>query len=81
MTPDEAMEVLTAALRDIAPEVTIADIDPRRLLQEETDIDSVDFINLAAAIHERCGVEIPERDFAEVSTIEGIVAYLASHAA
>jgi acyl carrier protein len=80
VTADEAMAVLAAALGDVAPDVAVSDIDPRKLLQEETDIDSVDFINLVEAIHDRCGIEIPERDYAELATVEGIVDYLTSHA-
>ncbi len=80
MTADDALAVVTAALRQIAPDVSVADIDPRKLLQEETDIDSVDFINLVDAIHDGCGIEIPEHDFAQLATVEGIVAYLTSHA-
>jgi V/A-type H+-transporting ATPase subunit D len=40
-------------------------IDPAEELVEQLDIDSMDFLNLIVAVHERTGIEIPERDYAK----------------
>jgi acyl carrier protein len=43
---------------------------------EQLDIDSMDFLNLIVALHERTGIEIPERDYPKLSTLDAAVAYL-----
>lgn len=36
----------------------------------------MDFLNLIVALHERTGIEIPERDYPKLSTLDAAVAYL-----
>ncbi len=80
MTKDEATAVLTAALREIAPEVDLDAIDPDLPLQEVTDMDSMDFLTLVTAIHDRTGIEIPVRDYPRLATLKLFVSYLMSAA-
>jgi acyl carrier protein len=80
MTNDEATRVLDSALHEVAPEADLSRIDPDGLLQDEIDIDSLDFLNLVTLIHERAGIDIPERDYPRLSTFGSIVAYLAAAA-
>jgi acyl carrier protein len=81
MNEREARDILGDALHRIAPEVDIDTIDTAAQLQDEIDLDSINFLDLVTAIHERTGVDIPERDYALVTTFDDFVAYLASHAA
>ena len=36
----------------------------------------MDFLNLIVTLHERTGIEIPERDYPKLSTLDAAVAYL-----
>ena len=65
-------------LGDIAPEADLAHIDGGTDLREQLDIDSMDFLNLLVAVAETLHVEIPERDYAQVVTLDAMVAYLAA---
>ncbi|MCG8546426.1 MAG: acyl carrier protein [Alphaproteobacteria bacterium] len=76
MTEDEIRAVLLDELARIAPDVDPGDVDPTGDLREEFDIDSMDFLNLVTALHERLGVEIPEADYQELASLDGAVAYL-----
>jgi acyl carrier protein len=78
MTKDEAAVVLAAALGEIAPEVEIAAVDPDLPLQEVADIDSTDFLDLLAAIHERTGIRIPYQDYPKLATLNLFTTYLMS---
>lgn len=78
MTKDEATALLTARLHEIAPEVDFAAIDPDLPIQEAASIDSLDFLNLVTAIHDRAGVEIPVRDYPRLATLNLFVSYLMS---
>jgi acyl carrier protein len=64
------------ALAAIAPDVIGADSDAD--LHDDLGLDSMDLLNLAAAISERTGVEIPERDYPKLRSIRQLEAYLAT---
>jgi acyl carrier protein len=78
MTKDEATALLAEALRDIAPEVDLGAVDRDLLLQQAADIDSVSFMALVTAIHDRAGIQIPFRDYPKLATVNSFVAYLMS---
>lgn len=71
-----ALDAVTAAVSSIAP-----DVDPSRLdddLYEDLGLDSMDLLNLAAAIAEGTGVEIPERDYGELRTLRALADYVSA---
>lgn len=76
MTEHEAREVIAAALHRIAPEADLATVDPDSDLQDQLDIDSMDLLNLVVGVHERTGIDVPERDYRQVATLSGFVNYL-----
>ena len=76
MTEDEIKAILLDELARIAPDVDAGDIDPTGDLREEFDIDSMDFLNLVTALHERLEIEIPESDYPELTSLDSVVAYL-----
>ena len=77
MNKAQLREVVLAALVEVAPDIDAASIDPSLDLAEQLDIDSMDFLNVVVLIHERTGIEIPERDYPKLSTLDDAVAYLA----
>lgn len=78
LTADQIHELLARLLGDIAPEVDLDDATPHGDLQEELGLDSMDFLNLMVAIHEETGIDIPERDYPELASVDGAVGYLKS---
>lgn len=78
MNHEEATTLLSTLLHRIAPEVELSDVDPTRPLQEEIDLDSMDFLNLVTALHQATGIDVPERDYPSISTVNGFVAYVAA---
>jgi acyl carrier protein len=75
---EELSKVVQEELNNIAPEIDLTTVDPAADLREAIDIDSIDFLNLVTALHHRTGVDIPEIDYPELTTLSGIVAYLAA---
>lgn len=69
--------VFLEELNRIAPDADLADLDRTADLRDALDIDSMDLLNLLIALHERLGVDIPERDVGRLATVDGAVAYLA----
>ena len=77
MKEEELRAVVIATLKTIAPEVEEGDLRPDRPLRNQVDLDSMDWLNLMAGLHERFGVDIPEADYARLTTLDTIVGYLA----
>jgi acyl carrier protein len=76
MTPDDARALLAHLLRGIAPEIDLAEIDPAVPLTEAAELDSMDHLNFVNALYEETGIDIPERDYPLIATIDGFVAYV-----
>jgi acyl carrier protein len=76
VTNDEIKALVLAELHQIAPEIELNELDPTIDLREQVDIDSMDILNLAIAIHEHTGIDIPEADYPKILTLEGCVTYL-----
>ena len=74
----EAIRALVAdTLGAIAPEVDLATIAPKEPLRAQVDIDSFDFLNVIIRLSERLKVDIPEADYGELMTLDGMLDYLA----
>jgi acyl carrier protein len=78
MDRTEIRKVVLQELRRIAPEVEEGELVADRLLREQVDLDSMDWLNFLVALHERLKVEIPESDYARLGTLDQVVDYLAT---
>ena len=76
MTSDEIKANVLHVLCEIAPEADPATIRPDVELRDQLDIDSMDFLNFVIGVHEALQVEIPEADYPQLVTLDGIVAYV-----
>ena len=76
MTDDDIAKVFIEELTRIAPDIDPASVGPDDHLQQDLEIDSMDFLNLVAALHKRLGVDIPEADYPQIATLKLATAYL-----
>ena len=76
MTPDEIRAAFLAALTEVAPEIDPATLTSAEHLQEDLELDSMDVLNLVAALDTKLGVAIPEADYPRIATPDAAVAYL-----
>jgi acyl carrier protein len=76
MTADQLRSQVLALLGDIAPEADLAHLKPDVNVREQLDIDSMDLLNFMIRLNKEFGVEIPERDYSKMQTIDDCVAYL-----
>ncbi len=79
MTEGESREVIARVLRRIAPEADLDSVPPGVDLRRELDLDSMDFLEFVAGLTKATGVDIPERDYPKVATLDGCTSYLAAH--
>jgi acyl carrier protein len=78
MTNEDAKKLLTSILSEIAPEIDLDVVDKDANLQDELDLDSVDFLNLVEGIYEASGVDVPEADYSKLASVNTTIAYLAN---
>lgn len=78
MTKDELRALALRVLGGIAPEADLAALDPGADLRETLDLDSMDFLNFMVGLHQGTGIDVPESDYARLSTLDACVAYLAA---
>jgi acyl carrier protein len=72
-----AGEVL-ALLQSIAPELEPAELQRSSPLRHQVDLDSMDWLNFLVALSQRFGVQIPEADYARLTTMDDVLDYLSA---
>ncbi len=81
MNTGQAKAAIFDVLSRIAPEVDPEDVEHDTELDEQLDLDSMDFLNWLIGISKVTGLEIPQRDASCFMTIDGAAAYLVDHTA
>lgn len=76
MDDAQLRQTVFAALQGIAPEVEPDTLRGDRPLRDEVDLDSMDWLRFLAALHQRLGVNIPEADYQQLTTLDVLLAYL-----
>ena len=76
MNDAELRAVVRASLGEIAPEADLASLPDDADLREELELDSMDFLNFVTALCERTGVDVPERDYPQLASVDSCVEYL-----
>jgi acyl carrier protein len=77
MTPQELKALIVRTLASVAPEADLASLDPAEDLRDALDLDSMDILRFATALHEQLGVDIPEADYTKIVRLNDCVSYLA----
>ena len=75
---DDLRSIVLAAVAKIAPEADLDSLPDDVDIRDELDIDSIDFLNFMVALYDSVGVDVPEADYAQCTTLGGCVAYLAA---
>jgi acyl carrier protein len=72
----DSRAAVIASLAVIAPETDFESLAPDADLRDELDLDSMDFLNFVTGVFERTGIEVPERDYPKILTLDACVRYL-----
>lgn len=79
MNDQDARRALQDALATIVPRSEVEAMDPDADMRDELDLDSMDLLNVTAKLEEACGVSIPDRELAGLTTVDKTVAWLVAH--
>jgi len=81
MTTAEITAAVVEGLRQVAPDADLASLAGDAPLRETLGIDSFDFLTFIVGLHKTLGVEVPEADYGQLSTLDRLVSYLAARVA
>jgi acyl carrier protein len=76
MNADEIRRTVLRLLGNIAPEADPEQLKPNVSFRDQLDVDSMDLLNFMIALHKAFGVDVPERDYARLMTLDDCVDYL-----
>jgi acyl carrier protein len=77
MNDKDIRDTVLRVLGQIAPEADSADIKSDVNLRDQLDIDSMDFLNFLIGLNQELKIDIPERDYGQLTTVDACVSYLA----
>ena len=71
-TEGDSVAIVIASVSAVAPEVEdeLGSLDPAVDIFEFLGLDSMDHLNVMTEIAERTGIEIPEREYGQLRTVE-----------
>ena len=76
MNDSDLRSQVVAVIRSVAPEVEEGELASGKPLREQVDLDSMDWLRVILAVHEKMHVDIPEADYGKLRTLDDWVAYL-----
>lgn len=79
--PDRAdlEETVRRVIEEVAPDLRATTIELDDDFHDDLGLDSMDALNLAVALHDATGVDVPERDYPKINSVRTCVDYLARH--
>lgn len=81
MTNTPVKQAIFRHLGVIAPEADLNTLNPDENVREALDIDSYDFLSFLIGLGEELGIEVPEGDYAKLTTLHGMTDYLTERVA
>ena len=81
MTDAQLQETLFTIIQQIAPEADLSTLAPDDDMRDALSIDSFDHLNILIGLNDAIGVDIPESDAGQLTTVAALVQYLADRVA
>jgi acyl carrier protein len=76
MTHSEIRTAFLQELVSVAPDINPINVAEDDRLQDDLELDSMDFLTLVTAIHSRLGVDIAEADYPRIATLGDAVPFI-----
>lgn len=72
----DVRQIVVDIISDIAPDEDVSNLDDKKSLREQLDLDSMDFLDIVMELRKRHKVEVPQEDYPKLASLESCVAYL-----
>ena len=81
MTKEEIVLAVKDIIATIAPDEELDGLTLEAPLRDQIELDSMDFLDIVMELRKRYGVQVPEEDYGELSSLGGCANYLEPHMA
>jgi acyl carrier protein len=72
----DVRQIVIDIISDIAPDEDVSNLDDKKSLREQLDLDSMDFLDIVMELRKRHKVEVPQEDYPKLASLESCVVYL-----
>ena len=76
MTKDDCKKLVIDIISDIAPDEDLTAIKPEVKLRDQLQLDSMDFLDIVMELRKRHGIEVPEKDYIQLASLDSSAEYL-----
>lgn len=76
MTKDECKQVVLDIIADIAPDEDLSNVKPEVRLRDQMQLDSMDLLDIVMELRKRHGIEVPEKDYQQLASLDSCAEYL-----
>ncbi|MEA3352638.1 MAG: phosphopantetheine-binding protein [Campylobacterota bacterium] len=76
MNIDDIKKIIVEQILDVAADIEEDEIGYDDNIQESLEIDSFDFLKILTAINEKTTVEVPEKDYSKVDSVNNMAEYI-----
>jgi acyl carrier protein len=76
MTKEECHKLVLDIISDIAPDEDLTNVKPDVRLRDQLQLDSMDFLDIVMELRKRYGIEVPEKDYIQLASLDSCAAYL-----
>lgn len=76
MTADGIRQAILEIIRDILPDEDLDSLAPDKTFREQINLDSMDFLDIVMELRKRYSIEVPEKDYPNLATMDSSVGYL-----
>ncbi len=77
MTKEEVRQAVLDIIATIAPDEDLSTINRDAPLREQAGLDSMDFLDIVMELRKRYNVDVPEKDYMELVSLNSSTNYLA----
>jgi acyl carrier protein len=76
MTAEGIRKAILEIIRDILPDEDLGSLAPDKTFREQINLDSMDFLDIVMELRKRYSIEVPEKDYPNLATMNSSVGYL-----
>lgn len=76
MTADGIRQAILEIIRDILPDEDLDGLAPDKTFREQINLDSMDFLDIVMELRKRYSIEVPEKDYPNLASMDSSVGYL-----
>ena len=76
MTKDQCRKLVIDIISDIAPDEDVTNVKPDVRLRDQLQLDSMDFLDIVMELRKRHGIEVPEKDYMQLASLDSCADYL-----